>query len=51
VVWAAAIVMAIGALIGGSLGGRLAGRVKPATLRKVVVSIGTIVGVIYLVRG
>jgi uncharacterized membrane protein YfcA len=51
VVWAAAIVMAIGALIGGSLGGRLAGRVKPATLRKVVVSIGTVVGVIYLVRG
>jgi hypothetical protein len=51
VVWPAAIVMAAGALIGGALGGRLAGRVKPATLRMVVVIIGTLVGVIYLVRG
>jgi hypothetical protein len=51
VVWLAAIVMAIGALIGGSLGGRLAGRVKPSSLRRIVVIIGVIVGVIYLVRG
>ena len=51
VVWLAAVVMAVGALIGGSLGGRLAGRIKPASLRRVVVIIGVIVGVIYLVRG
>jgi hypothetical protein len=51
VVWAAALVMAIGALIGGTLGGRLAGRVKPATLRWMVVSIGVIVSIIYFIRG
>jgi uncharacterized membrane protein YfcA len=51
VVWLAAIVMAAGALIGGSLGGRLAGRVKPASLRRMVVVIGLIVGVLYLLRG
>jgi uncharacterized protein len=51
VVWLAAIVMAVGALIGGSLGGRLAGRVKPSSLRRIVVIIGVIVGLIYLLRG
>ena len=51
VVWLAAIVMAVGALIGGALGGRLAGRVKPSSLRRIVVTIGLIVGIIYLVRG
>jgi len=51
VVWLAAIVMAVGALTGGALGGRLAGRVKPSSLRRIVVIIGLIVGVIYLVRG
>jgi uncharacterized membrane protein YfcA len=50
VVWPVALVMAVGALIGGALGGRLAGRIKPATLRVVVVTIGFIVGTIYLVR-
>jgi uncharacterized protein len=51
VVWLAAIVMAIGALTGGALGGRLAGRVKPGSLRRIVVVIGLLVGIIYLVRG
>ena len=51
VVWPAAVTMAVGALIGGSLGGRLAGRVKPASLRRIVVVIGLIVGVLYLLRG
>jgi uncharacterized membrane protein YfcA len=50
VIWSAALVMAVGALIGGTLGGRLAGRVKASTLRWLVVSIGVIVGVIYLLR-
>lgn len=50
VVWSVALVMMVGALLGGSLGGRLAGRVKPATLRWIVVSIGFVVGIIYLVR-
>lgn len=51
VVWSAAIVMAVGALIGGALGGRLAGRVKPSTLRRVVVTLGIIIAIIYFVRG
>ncbi len=50
VVWIVALVMAVGAIAGGMLGGRLAGRVKPATLRWIVVTIGVIVGIIYLVR-
>lgn len=50
VVWSAAIVMAVGALIGGALGGRLAGRIKPSVLRRVVVTVGIIVSVIYLIR-
>lgn len=50
VVWEAAAVMAVGALIGGALGGRLASRIQPLTLRRVVVSIGVVVALIYLVR-
>jgi len=50
VIWPVALVMAGGALIGGALGGRLAGRVKPATLRWIVVTIGVIVGIVYLLR-
>lgn len=51
VLWAVALVMAVGALLGGNLGGRLAGRVKPSTLRWMVVTIGVIVSIIYFVRG
>jgi uncharacterized membrane protein YfcA len=51
VVWSAALVMVAGAVAGGALGGRLAGRIRPATLRRVVVTIGVAVGVVYLVRG
>lgn len=50
VVWATALVMAVGALAGGAIGGRLAGRVAPAVLRRVVVGIGVVVGIFYLVR-
>jgi uncharacterized membrane protein YfcA len=50
VVWAAAILMAVGALLGGALGGRLAGRIQPATLRWIVVGIGIIVAAIYMLR-
>jgi uncharacterized membrane protein YfcA len=50
VVWSAAIVMAIGALIGGVLGGRLAGRIQPAVLRRIVVTVGVVIAIIYLVR-
>jgi uncharacterized membrane protein YfcA len=50
VVWSAALVMAVGALLGGALGGRLAGKICPATLRWIVVTIGVVVGVIYLIR-
>jgi uncharacterized membrane protein YfcA len=48
--WNVAIVMMVGALLGGSLGGRLASRVKPNVLRWIVVSIGFVVGTIYLVK-
>lgn len=51
VVWAAALVMAVGALIGGTVGGRLAGRIQPSTLRWTVVTIGVIISIIYFVRG
>ena len=50
VVWAVALVMMVGALAGGAVGGKLAGRFKPVTLRWIVVSIGFIVGIIYLIR-
>ena len=50
VVWRMALVMAVGALVGGVLGGRLAGRVKPLLLRRIVVTIGILVSVIYWIR-
>jgi uncharacterized membrane protein YfcA len=50
VVWHVALVMAIGALIGGAIGGRFASRVSPLALRRVVVTLGFIVGLIYLVK-
>jgi uncharacterized membrane protein YfcA len=49
--WPLALVMAAGAVAGGAAGGRLAGRVQPATLRAVVVSVGLVVGIVYLLRG
>ncbi|HWQ13764.1 MAG TPA: sulfite exporter TauE/SafE family protein [Roseiflexaceae bacterium] len=50
VVWPAAVVMAAGALVGGVLGGRLAGRIPPDVLRRVVVTVGVVVALIYLLR-
>jgi uncharacterized membrane protein YfcA len=50
VAWAAALVMAIGAVVGGSIGGRLAGRIRAELLRRIVVAIGVVVGIVYLVR-
>jgi uncharacterized membrane protein YfcA len=50
IVWPAMLVMAVGALAGGVLGGRLAGRIKPAALRRIVVTAGVIIALIYLVR-
>lgn len=51
VYWPAALVMAVGAVVGGTVGGHLAGRVRASVLRRVVVAIGTLVGLAYLVRG
>jgi hypothetical protein len=51
VYWPAALVMAVGAVGGGTVGGHLAGRVRASVLRRVVVAIGTVVGIAYLVRG
>lgn len=50
VLWPAAVVMAVGALAGGALGGRLAGKIKPITLRKIVVTVGLVVAIVYFVR-
>jgi len=50
VVWPVALVMAIGALIGGALGGRLAGWIKPVILRRIVVTAGVVIALIYFVR-
>ena len=50
VYWLIALVMAVGALLGGVLGGRLAGRVKPIVLRRIVVTIGVLVAVIYWIK-
>jgi uncharacterized protein len=50
VVWAAALVMMVGALTGGLLGGRLARRIKPASLRWLIISIGVAVAAIYLIK-
>jgi uncharacterized membrane protein YfcA len=50
VVWAAVAVVAAGSLVGGTLGGRLAGRLDPAVLRRTVIAIGVVVGLVYLVK-
>lgn len=50
VVWNVVLVMAVAALLGGWLGGKLAGSIKPNHLRWLVVSIGVVVGTIYLFR-
>ncbi len=50
VVWAAMLVMAVGALAGGALGGRLAGRIRPETLRRIVVTAGVVIAGIYFWR-
>ncbi len=40
----------VNALAGEALGGELAGRIRPAVLRRIVVSVGLVVAVIYFVR-
>lgn len=50
VIWPIALVMAAGGLLGGALGGRLASYIRPAVLRRLVVSCGALVGVIYLFK-
>jgi uncharacterized protein len=50
VAWAAAVVMAFGALGGGVLGGRLAGRVREETLRRIVVGVGFAVALVFFAK-
>ena len=51
VVWTYTVVMAIGALVGGMIGGKIAGRIDPSQFRWVIVYIGTIVGIVLLLKG
>jgi len=50
IVWSAGLLMMVGALVAGALGGRLAGQIKQATLRRLVVTAGVIIALIYLIR-
>lgn len=50
VVWSAMLVMAVGALLGGVLGGRLAGRIRAVTLRRIIVTAGVIIALIYFIH-
>lgn len=50
IVWPVALVMMVGALVGGALGGRLAGRIKPETLRRIVVTAGVIIALLFFWR-
>ncbi|MGA2161630.1 MAG: sulfite exporter TauE/SafE family protein [Methanoregula sp.] len=50
IVWPLALVMAVGALIGGAIGGRIAGRIDPGQLRWTIVTIGTAVGLYFLIQ-
>jgi uncharacterized membrane protein YfcA len=47
VVWAAAGVMAVGALLGGAIGGRIAGKMRPEVLRWTVVVVGVVLAIHY----
>ena len=48
VLWRLAAVMAGAALLGGVAGGKVAGTIAPEALRRVVVAVGFVAGVIYL---
>ena len=50
IVWPAVAAVAAGALCGGMLGGRLAGAVRPETLRRVIIAIGSTVAVVLLMK-
>ena len=48
--WALVPGMAVAALAGGAAGGKLAGRLQPVLLRRLVITFGVVVALIYLVR-
>jgi uncharacterized membrane protein YfcA len=50
VVWAAALVMAVGAMGGAAIGGRLASRLHPERFRWLVIAIGLVVAIAYFLR-
>lgn len=50
VIWSLVAVMAPASLLGGVAGGRLVNKIKPAMLRGVVVTYGSVLAVYYLVR-
>jgi uncharacterized protein len=48
--WGVALVMALSALAGGVAGGKVVKKIKPDALRWVIVTIGLMIGVIYLIK-
>jgi hypothetical protein len=48
--WVAVAIVAPASLVGGYVGGRLARRLKPSTLRWTVITFGTVVGLVLLVK-
>jgi uncharacterized protein len=50
IVWPAMLVMAVGALLGGVLGGRLAGWIRAVTLRRIIVTAGVVIALIYFIH-
>ena len=50
VIWQVALVMAAGSVLGGAAGGTVAEHLDPVFLRRLVVAIGILVGIIFLAR-
>jgi len=50
VIWQVVLVMAACSLVGGAAGGMVAEHVNPGLLRRIIVVIGVIVGLVFLVQ-
>ncbi|MDX1948930.1 MAG: sulfite exporter TauE/SafE family protein [Rickettsiales bacterium] len=48
IAWKSALIVLIGAVIGGYIGAKIANSIKPQTLRKIIISVGFLLGTYYL---